>query len=186
MLQDSAFFALQVMVIEVVSIEEKLKQMAEAIEKLKNTIEEKDTKIASLMSQLEIQHGNDSNKGPHGDEKDTFGGSSSKQQGESNSILASWSVQQLQDMIVDVVKAQYSGLPQDTLTYSKLYTKRLDNIRMPTKYQPPKFQQFDGKGNPKQYIAHFIETCNSARPNGDYLVKQFARSLRGTAFEWFT
>ena len=77
MLQDDAPFTLQVMMIEVVSIEEQLKQMAEAIEKLKKTVEEKDTEIASLMSQLEIQHGNDSNKGPHGD-KDSSGGSSSK------------------------------------------------------------------------------------------------------------
>ncbi|KAL0434269.1 UNVERIFIED_CONTAM: hypothetical protein Slati_2761200 [Sesamum latifolium] len=32
---------------------------------------------------------------------------------------------------------------------------------MPTSYQPPKLQQFDEKGNPKQHIAHFIETCNN-------------------------
>ncbi|TYK18366.1 ty3-gypsy retrotransposon protein [Cucumis melo var. makuwa] len=29
---------------------------------------------------------------------------------------------------------------------------------MPHGYQPPKFQQFDGKGNPKQHITHFVET----------------------------
>ncbi|KAL0282948.1 UNVERIFIED_CONTAM: hypothetical protein Sangu_2921100 [Sesamum angustifolium] len=28
---------------------------------------------------------------------------------------------------------------------------------MPMGYQPLKFQQFDGKGNPKQHVAHFIE-----------------------------
>ncbi|KAA0042105.1 retrotransposon gag protein [Cucumis melo var. makuwa] len=33
---------------------------------------------------------------------------------------------------------------------------------MPLGYQPPKFQQFDGKGNPKQHIAHFVETCENA------------------------
>ena len=57
---------------------------------------------------------------------------------------------------------------------------------MPTGYQPPKFQQFDGKGNPKQHIAHFIETCNNAGTDGDRLVKQFVRSLKGTAFDWYT
>ncbi|KAK4394542.1 hypothetical protein Sango_1608500 [Sesamum angolense] len=51
-------------------------------------------------------------------------------------------------------------------------------------YQPPKFQQFDGKGNPKQHVAHFVETCNNARTYGDHLVKQFVRSLKGNAFDW--
>ncbi|XP_070046163.1 uncharacterized protein [Nicotiana tomentosiformis] len=57
---------------------------------------------------------------------------------------------------------------------------------MPARYQPPKFQQFDGKGNPNQHVAHFIETCNNAGTYGDYLVNQFVRSLRGNAFDWYT
>ena len=44
-------------------------------------------------------------------------------------------------------------------------------------YQPPKFQQFEGKGNSKQYIAHFVETCNNAGTERNLLVKQFVRSL---------
>ena len=61
--------------------------------------------------------------------------------------------------------------------YSKPYTKRIDNLRMPMGYQLPKFQSFDMKGNPKQHVAHFIETCNNASTNGDLLVKQFVCSL---------
>ncbi|KAK4409604.1 hypothetical protein Sango_0033400 [Sesamum angolense] len=57
---------------------------------------------------------------------------------------------------------------------------------MPMGYQPPKFQQFDGKGNPKQHVAHFVETCNNAGTYGDHLVKQFVRSLKGNAFDWYT
>ena len=52
-------------------------------------------------------------------------------------------------------------------------------------YQPPKFQSFDGKENPKQYVAHLVETCNNASIYGDLLVKQFVRSLRGNAFDWY-
>ncbi|KAL6176002.1 hypothetical protein ACLB2K_052638 [Fragaria x ananassa] len=66
------------------------------------------------------------------------------------------------------------------------YTKRINGLRMPLGYQPPKFQQFEGKGNPKQHVAHFIETCNNAGKEGDHLVKQFIRSLKGNAFEWYT
>ncbi|KAM1365308.1 hypothetical protein PS2_043290 [Malus domestica] len=57
---------------------------------------------------------------------------------------------------------------------------------MPRGYQPPKFMQFDEKGNPKQHIAHFIETYNNAGTEGDYLVKQFVCSLKGNAFDWYT
>ncbi|KAM1385968.1 hypothetical protein ACFX2F_032482 [Malus domestica] len=46
--------------------------------------------------------------------------------------------------------------------------------------------QFDGKGNPKQHIAYFIETCNNAGIKGDYLIKQFMWSLKGNAFDWYT
>ena len=56
---------------------------------------------------------------------------------------------------------------------------------MPAGYQPPKFQQFDGKGNPKQHVAHFVETCNNAGTDGDLLVKQFVRTLNGNAFDWY-
>ncbi|KAL0420248.1 UNVERIFIED_CONTAM: hypothetical protein Slati_3047700 [Sesamum latifolium] len=57
---------------------------------------------------------------------------------------------------------------------------------MPMGCQPPKFQQFDGNGNPKQHVAHFIETCNNVGTYGDHLVKQFVRSLKDNAFDWYT
>ena len=49
-----------------------------------------------------------------------------------------------------------------------------------------KFLQFDGKGNPKQHIAHFVETCENAGTQGDLLVKQFVHSLKGNVFDWYT
>ena len=51
-------------------------------------------------------------------------------------------------------------------------------------YQPPKFQQFDGKANPRQHVEHFIKTCNDVGTYGIYLVKEFVRSLRENAFDW--
>ena len=59
-------------------------------------------------------------------------------------------------------------------------------MRMPNGYQPPKFLQFNGKGNPKQHISHFVETCENAGTQGSLLVKQFVRSLKGNAFDWYT
>ncbi|KAL0320267.1 UNVERIFIED_CONTAM: hypothetical protein Sradi_5288200 [Sesamum radiatum] len=56
---------------------------------------------------------------------------------------------------------------------------------MPENYQPPKFQQFNGHGDPQQHIAHFVETCNNAGIDGDLLVKQFVLSLKDTAFDLY-
>ena len=40
-------------------------------------------------------------------------------------------------------------------------------------------------GNPKQHIAHFVETCNNAGTYDDQMVKQFVRSLKDSAFNWY-
>ena len=80
-------------------------------------------------------------------------------------------------MITNTIRAQYGGPSQSTLIYSKPYPKRINNLRMHVGYQPPKFQSFDEKGDPKQHVAHFVETCNNSGTDGDLLVKQFICSL---------
>ncbi|KAM1314218.1 hypothetical protein ACFX2F_018132 [Malus domestica] len=89
-------------------------------------------------------------------------------------------------MIASTIKTQYEGSSHTSSFYSKPYSKKIDALKMPMGYQPPKFMQFDGKGNPKQHVAHFVETCNNAGTEEDYLAKQFVRSLKGNAFEWYT
>ncbi|PHT46846.1 Bifunctional monodehydroascorbate reductase and carbonic anhydrase nectarin-3 [Capsicum baccatum] len=100
--------------------------------------------------------------------------------------VATLTVQQLQNMIANTIKAQYGGSSQSFAGYSKLYSKRIEGLQMPIGYQPPKFQQFDGKGNPRQHISHFVETCSNAGTHDDLLVKQFVRSLKDNAFDWYT
>ncbi|XP_070672113.1 uncharacterized protein [Malus domestica] len=102
--------------------------------------------------------------------------------------IHSWDlfIQSLQEMITSTIKAQYEGSSHDSVLYSKPYSKKIDALWMPSGYQPPKFMQFDGKGNPKQHIAHFIDTCNNAGTEEDYLVRQFVRSLKRNTFDWYT
>ena len=57
---ESYSMAMQVMMIGVTSADEQLAHMAQAIEKLTKTIEEKDMQIASLVSKLEAKHGEES------------------------------------------------------------------------------------------------------------------------------
>ena len=58
-------------------------------------------------------------------------------------------------------------------------------MRIPNEYQPPKFLQFDGKGNPKQHVAYFVETCEIARTQGGLFIKQYVHSLKENAFDWY-
>ncbi|KAM1270364.1 hypothetical protein ACFX13_032282 [Malus domestica] len=185
---------MQVMTIGVTSIDEQLAQMNEAIARLTRTVEEKDLQIAALVNRLEAHDGDKPN--PENDPLKRRDDKEDEPQVEKNDVkpepdqaaalMGSLSIQQLQEMITNTIKAQYEGSSHTSLFYSKPYSKRIDALKMPRGYQPPKFMQFDGKGNPKQHVAHFVETCNNAGTEGDYLAKQFVRSLKGNAFEWYT
>jgi len=77
------------------------------------------------------------------------------------------------------VRAELTYTPSLTLRGLMLFT-------CPHGCQSPKFQQFDGKGNPKQHLAHFIETCNNAGTDGNLMVKKFVKTLKGITFDWYT
>ena len=170
-----------VMMTNTSTMEEKMAEMEQRVTLLTKAFEEKDVKIATLMNKLELQDSGESSLGPEHPPDFTLkgenargdkgkGGEGTSQHGHSTSI-ASISVQQLQDMITNTIRAQYGGSSTSSVMYSKPYTKRIDNIRMSNGYQPPKFLQFDGKGNPKQHIAHFVETCENAGTQGGLFVK---------------
>ena len=174
------------------AMEEKMAEMEQRIVLLIKALEDKDLQIANLMNKLEVQ---DLGESSHGHKFPSDFTSTKDDKGreientprrEQSTSVASLSVQQLQDMITNTIRAQYGGSSTSSLTYSKPYTKRIDNMRNPNGYQPPKFLQFDGKGNPKQHIAHFIETCKNVGTQKGLLVKQFGNSLKGNAFDWYT
>ena len=154
------------------TMEEKMAEMEQRVFFLTKALEDKDLQSATLMNKLEIQDLGESSHGP----KFLFGFTSTKDdkgkenqdtpQQEQFTSVALLSVQQLYDMITNTIRAQYGGSSTSSLTYAKPYTKRIDNMRMPNGYQPPKFLQFDGKGNPKQHIAYFIETYENAGTQG--------------------
>jgi len=76
-------------------------------------------------------------------------------------------VKHIQDLIANAVKIQLGGGTHKTHLYTKPYTKRVDALHKPSSYQPPKFQQFDGKGNPKCGTFHRdMQQCwHRRRPN---------------------
>ncbi|KAH0746047.1 hypothetical protein KY285_007704 [Solanum tuberosum] len=95
-------------------------------------------------------------------------------------------INQIREFIMGTIIVKYEVATKSSLTYARPYTARINSLKMLAGYQPPNYQQFDGKESLKQHVAHFIETCNNAGTYGDYLVKQFFRSLKGNAFDWYT
>jgi len=65
------------------------------------------------------------------------------------SSVGSYTLQQLQHMIMDTIDTQYKGVPRSSLVHVKPFTKHIDGKRMSPNYQPPKFWQCKGKGNLK-------------------------------------
>ncbi|KAL0379261.1 UNVERIFIED_CONTAM: hypothetical protein Sradi_3231600 [Sesamum radiatum] len=111
-----------------------------------------------------------------------FGG---KQKGIPVSTNGFISVEHVKNTVNEAIANAYDARAQPFKSYIKPYTKRIEQWRVPENYQPPKFQQFNGHGDPRQHIAHFVETCNNAGTDGDLLVKQFVLFLKDAAFDWY-
>ena len=140
----SSIEVMPVMMTNTSTMEEKMAEMEQRVILLTKALEEKDVKIATLMNKLEVQDSGESSLGPEHPPSFTFkgenakgdkgkGGEGTSQHGHSTS-MASISVQQLQDMITNTIRAQYGGSSTSSLMYSKPYTKRIDNMRMPNGY----------------------------------------------------
>ncbi|KAM1180103.1 hypothetical protein ACFX2G_019608 [Malus domestica] len=147
--------------------------MNEAIARLTRTVEEKDLQIAALVNRLEAQDDEKPNpkidhlkkEDDEEDEPPVKKIDVKPEPDQAAALMGSLSIQQLQEMITNTIKAQYEGISHDSVLYSKPYSKKIDALKMPRGYQPPKFMQFDGKGNPKQHVAHFVETDGGRLPH---------------------
>ncbi|KAK4385814.1 hypothetical protein Sango_2705400 [Sesamum angolense] len=182
-----------VMVINATTIEEQLADLTRAIGGLMKHVPEQDAQIARLVNKadnIDTSHVMEKQVEAHEEvempikqhyaEKDK---SAKEFQISSDRLIP---VDQLKKFIEGTTRSKVEGSSRSSFTYSKPYTPRIDSLKMPIGYQPPKFQQFDGKGNHKQHVVHFVETCNNAGTYGDHLVTQFVRSLKGNTFDWYT
>ena len=138
------------MVTDTTFVEEQLVEMARTLAKLTKMDEEKDMQIASLINKVEaqVQNTGESSQGLNhlpnvasllDDAPHMYRTMQVERQMIESASVASLSVQQLQDMITNTIKAQYDGPSQSTLMYFKPYTKRIDNLHMPVGCQPPEF-----------------------------------------------
>ncbi|KAK4389618.1 hypothetical protein Sango_2298800 [Sesamum angolense] len=94
-------------------------------------------------------------------------------------------IKHVKNIVKEAIANAYGTRVQVFKSYMKPYTERIEQLKMPENYQPPNFQQFDGHGDPRQYIAHFVETCNNVVTDRDLLIKQFVLSLKDATFDWY-
>ncbi|KAL0439166.1 UNVERIFIED_CONTAM: hypothetical protein Slati_2399600 [Sesamum latifolium] len=170
-----------IMVTNTTSLKEQIANLTRAIEGLAKHVQEQDSQISKLMNkigntdashvagkQIEVQDKYETSLKQQSNERDK---SSMKELQVSSERLIY--IDQLKEFIIGTIQNKLVGNSKSSVTYTKRYTERINNLKMSVGYQPPKFQQFDGKGNPKQHVAHFIEICKNAGTYGDHIVKQF-------------
>ena len=109
-----------VMVTGTTSVEEQLTEMARAIAKFTKTVKKKDMQIVSLINEVEaqVQSMSESSQGlnhlpivafPLDEPPHTYRTMQVERQTAESASMVSLSVQQLQDMITNTIRAQYSG-----------------------------------------------------------------------------
>ncbi|KAL0355319.1 UNVERIFIED_CONTAM: hypothetical protein Sradi_3978800 [Sesamum radiatum] len=57
-------------------------------------------------------------------------------------------VEHVKNTVNEAIAKIYETRVPTFKSYMKPYTKRIEQLRMPENYQPPKFQQFNGHGDP--------------------------------------
>lgn len=157
---------MQTMVTVVSSPEEQLANLTKLVEGSMKYLQHQESRIDKLMERIEGLLDGDASHAPgRGIEvkeiKDT-----AKKAPFFNEIPVSSKgmipLDRLKEFIEGTIKDKYEVSTKSSHMYAKPYTARIDNFKMLAGYQPPKFQQFKGNGNPKQHAAHFVETCNNA------------------------
>ncbi|KAL8483744.1 hypothetical protein ACS0TY_026430 [Phlomoides rotata] len=172
---------------------EKMVNMIKIIEELTIRVQSQDAQIAKLMTNVNNTDTSRVKGKRVAEEHDEAETSDRCQPMEEDAILQTLNISsdgfvpiyQIKEIVIGTIKDKLGESTKSSLTYAKWYTKRIDSLKMLACYQPPKLQQFDGKGNSKQHVTYFIEMCNDARTYGDHLVKQFVRLLKGNAFDWY-
>ncbi|KAJ8566121.1 hypothetical protein K7X08_030598 [Anisodus acutangulus] len=60
------------------------------------------------------------------------------------------------------------------------------DIELPVGYKMPKFDLFDGKGNPYSHLRSYCDKLIGVGKNQAIIMKLFVRSLTGEALDWYT
>ncbi|KAK4718035.1 hypothetical protein R3W88_016373 [Solanum pinnatisectum] len=140
------------LMVDATDMDEKFAMMEQTIKALKMSIDEKNLQIAELMGKLDLYNSGESHHILTTQEKVDIGSPANpvdSQSAKHSGSVATLTVQQLQDMIVNTIKAQYRGLPQNypfldsnvPAILDELLTKKV--IALPESKRPKESNKFD-------------------------------------------
>lgn len=67
-----------------------------------------------------------------------------------------------------------------------LFDRSLYMVPFPRDIEVPKYDKYDGNGDPHDHVSHFYALSMDFMHEDTYLMGLFPRSSRGQAMEWFT
>ncbi|KAH0642339.1 hypothetical protein KY289_033313 [Solanum tuberosum] len=114
------------LMVDATEMDEKFAMMEQTIKALNKSIDDKNLQITQLMSKLDLYNSGESHHILTIQEKvdiDSPTKPIDSQSANRYASVATLTVQQLQDMITNTIKAQYGGPPKSSLGYSKPYSK---------------------------------------------------------------
>ena len=65
------------------------------------------------------------------------------------------------------------------------FDREMLRVPFPSNFEPPKFEKYKGKGDPRDHVKEFFISCQEVAYSDNYLIRLFPRSLGGQALEWF-
>lgn len=66
------------------------------------------------------------------------------------------------------------------------FDRSLYMVPFPRDMEVPKYDKYDGNGDPRDHVRHFYALSMNFMHEDTYLMRLFSRSLRDQAMEWFT
>ena len=71
----------------------------------------------------------------------------------------------LNDFVLRTVKEVIMPIGKIDFDYQKPYPSHMDEVPFPPGYTIPKFENFDGLGDPSEFLAHFVALCGDTAKN---------------------
>ncbi|KAF3640550.1 hypothetical protein FXO37_23402 [Capsicum annuum] len=125
-------------------VEEQLVNLMKVIEGLTKYVQSQDAQIGKLADRIDgLINGESSHalgKAPEGHETEHPGKQTPPAKEVQVSSEGMIPINPLKLFIKGTLKDKYDVFTKCSLTYAKLYTARIDSLKMPVGYQPPKFQ----------------------------------------------
>ncbi|XP_026416857.1 uncharacterized protein LOC113312308 [Papaver somniferum] len=91
-----------------------------------------------------------------------------------------------QEEIAEYLEQNYHVVKQDNhCRVNSPYPTHIREYLYPDDYTSPKFKVYEGQGNAREHLSRFLSAMNDMAKDRKICLKEFPKSLTGTAFTWY-